>query len=231
MKRGIRGTALLAAALLLGMFSGCGQPPPFPKTPLASHEGTLGQGEGSLPPANEDGFIVVEIPTSLLAGHTAEELEEEDRASRQGLTHDELEQALWSALLANGDGTFSYYFTPEQYERTKDYYYEAGRLRKYSSGGFSAEFVRQAEYTQWDEDGIPTALLVKVDKEEYLSFELMNVGLATVLPSVCLGRYQILCGVPPEECMVLVRVVDEKTGELIVETTFPVEEGLSSKEN
>ena len=215
--------ALLAVVLLFCAFSGCSR--------LLVPREEISSGESFVPEVNADGFIVVEIPTSLLAGYTAEELEERDRASRQGLTQEELDDALWSALLANRDGTFSYYFTPEQYERTKDYYYEAGRLRKYPSGGFSAEFVRQAEYTQWDEDGIPTALLVKVDKEKYLSFELMNVGLATVLPSVCLGRYQILCGVPPEECGVRVRVEDEKNGELIVETTFPVEEELSSKEN
>ena len=72
-----------------------------------------------IPPVNQDGFIVIKLPKTLLGSYTAEELEAEDNASRENLDEEELSNLAWSAVVANEDGTISYYFTPEQYQRSK----------------------------------------------------------------------------------------------------------------
>jgi len=173
------------------------------------------------PSVNQDGFIVIKVPKTLLGGYSAEELEAEDKASRENRNEAELSNRAWSAVVANEDGTISYYFTPEQYTKTKDGLYSLGCLRDAQSDKLLYSFVENAEYTDIDADEIPWGLIVSVKKDAYLSNELWNSALVTVSPAIMLGRYQILCGVPDNEWSVHIVVMDAVSCEIIEETDFP----------
>ena len=173
---------------------------------------------------NQDGFIVIQIPKTLLGGYTAQELEAEDIASRENQSQEDLNQSGWSALVANEDGTISYYFTPEQYQKTKDTLYNLGRLRDAQNTELLYSFVESAEYTDFDANGIPWGLAVSVTEELYRSIELWNSALVTVTPAIMLGRYQIMCGISGDEWSVHVAVTDAATGGLIEEADFPTRE-------
>lgn len=174
------------------------------------------------PPVNEDGYIVITMPKTLLGGKTAQELEAEDKASRDKAANDGiLETPLWSALTANEDGTFSYCLTQEQYPRLQAAYYWLGCLRDPYTTEISQEFVTEAEYTDFDENGIPQGLIVSVDAETYYSLEIWYSALVTVTPAVMLGRYQVLKGISGDEWAVHVTVKDSETGEIILENSFP----------
>lgn len=177
-----------------------------------------------IPPVNQDGFVVIKIPKTLLGSYTAEELEAKDKASRENLDEEELSNFAWSAVVANEDGTISYYFTPEQYQESKDGYYNLGRLRDAQSARLLYSFVEDAEYTDIDADGIPWGLIVSATKDVYLSNELWNSALVTVSPAIMLGRYQILCGIPDDEWSVHIVVIDAASGDTLEETNFPTRE-------
>lgn len=212
-----KGTALaLSLLLLLGSLAGCGG------TPQGDVPGVDGPAHTYAPPVNEDGYIVIAMPKTLLGGKTAKELEEEDKASRAAITDEEtLKKAFYSALLANEDGTFSYYFTPEQYPRFQAGLYWLGCLRDPYTAEISQEFVTAADYTDIDENGIPWGLDVSVDAATYHSLEMWYSAVAAVTPAICLGRYQVLCGIPGDEWAVHVTVRDADTGEVISEYDFP----------
>lgn len=181
-----------------------------------------------IPPVNEDGLIVIQMPKTLLGGYTAEELEAEeakDNASRKNSNKEELDNDLWVTMVANDDGTVSYYFTPEQYQRTKDCYYNLGCLRDTQTAELQHSFVESAEYTDIDANGIPWGLVVAVDGDAYYSIELWNSALVTVTPAIMLGRYQIMCGISGDEWSVHVTVKDAESDEIISETDFPTRTG------
>ena len=168
-------------------------------------------------PVNEDGQIVITMPKTLLGGKTAEELEAEDKKQRPTVAN----QAVYNALLANEDGTFSYYLTTEQYPKLKAAYYWLGCLRDPVTAEISQEFVTAADYTDLDENGVPWGLTVSVDAETYHSVEIWYSAVVTVAPAVMLGRYQVLCGVSGDEWAVHVTVKDADSGEVISEHDFP----------
>lgn len=174
-----------------------------------------------IPPVNQDGFVVIKIPKTLLGSYTAEELEAEDKTSRENLNEEELSNFAWSEVVANEDGTISYYFTPEQYQKSKDGYYNLGRLRDAQSASLLYSFVEDAEYTDIDTDGIPWGLIVSVTKDIYLSNRLWNSALVTVSPAIMLGRYQILCGIPDDKWSVHIVIKDAASGDILEETNFP----------
>lgn len=139
--------------LLLGSLAGCGS------NPQKEASGVEGPTNTYTPSVNEDGYIVITMPKTLLGGKTAEELEAEDKASRAEITDEEtLKKTVYSALLANEDGTFSYYLTPEQYPRFQSGLYWLGCLRDPYTAEISQEFVTEADYTDIDENGIPWGL-------------------------------------------------------------------------
>ena len=213
-----RGTTLaLALLLLLSSLASCGGKPQEEDT-----SGVGGPANTYMPPVNVDGQIVITMPMTLLGGKTAEELEAKDKEHRQTAAHERtLEQRAYNALLANEDGTFSYYLTKEQYPKLKAAYYWLGCLRDPYTTEMSQEFVAEANYTDIDENGIPWGLTVLVDTETYHSIELWYSALVTVAPAVMLGRYQVLCGVPGDEWAVHVTVKDADSGEVISEHDFP----------
>ena len=212
-----KGAALaLSLLLLLGSLAGCGG------KPQEDVSGAGGPTNTYTPPVNDDGYIVVTMPITLTGGKTAEELEAEDKEQRQTAAQDgTLEQAVYDALLANEDGTFSYYLTKEQYPKLKAAYYWLGCLRDAYTTEISQEFVTEADYTDIDKDGIPWGLTVSVDAETYYSMEMWYSALVTVAPAVMLGRYQVLCGIPGEEWAVHVTVKDADSGEVISKHDFP----------
>ena len=62
---------------------------------------------------------------------------------------------------------------------------------------------------------------ISVDAETYHSLEIWYSALVTVTPAICLGRYQVLCGVPGDEWAVHVTVKDADSGQIISEHDFP----------
>lgn len=207
-----KGAALaLSILLLLGSLAGCGG------KPQEDASGADGPTNTYTPPVNEDGQIVITMPKTLLGGKTAEELEAEDKKQRPTVAN----QAVYNALLANEDGTFSYYLTTEQYPRLKAAYYWLGCLRDPVTTEISQEFVTAADYTDLDENGVPWGLTVSVDAETYHSVEIWYSAVVTVAPAVMLGRYQVLCGVSGDEWAVHVTVKDADSGEVISEHDFP----------
>lgn len=81
--------------------------------------------------------------------------------------------------------------------------------------------MTEAEYTDFDENGVPFALTVSVDADMYNSMEMWYSVQVTAAPAICLGRYQVLCGIPGYEWTVHVTVKDADTGEIISEHDFP----------
>ena len=164
-KRLLKGAALaLSLLLLLGSLAGCGGKP---QEDVSNTDGTTNT---YTPPVNEDSYIVITMPKTLLGGKTADELEAEDKTSRAAIKDEEmLEKTVYSVLLANEDGTFSYYLTPEQYPRFQAGLYWLGCLRDPFTTELSQDFVRSADYTGFDESGIPWGLTVSVDAETYIT--------------------------------------------------------------
>ena len=165
---------------------------------------------------------MITIPKTLLGSYTAEELEAADKAGRAKIDNEEqLKMVLWSALLANEDGTFSYYLTQDQYTRLKAVYYWLGCLRNPYTAEISEDFVTEAEYTDFDENGIPWGLVVSVDADTYYSMQAWYSAMVTVKPAIFLGRYQVLRGIPGDKWSIHVTVKDKETGEIILENDFP----------
>lgn len=182
-------------------------------------------GSTSLPPVNGDGFIVITMPITLLGGNPAKNLEQQHEANTASMGEEELAQLAWTKLAANEDGTLDYYFTPEQFVRTKDVAYNAGRLIDAATGTYPLACIKDAAYTDIDEHGVPWGLVVLVDGEEYTSFELVNSYYATLSPAVYIGMFQIFSGVSGDAWSVHVTVKDEQSGQVISETAFPTRQG------
>ncbi len=211
-----KGAALaLSLLLLLGSLAGCGGKP---------QEDASGADEPSssyTPPTNGDGYIVVTMPVTLSGGNTAKQLEAQHQTKIAGMSKEEIEQLSWSDVTANKDGSFNYIFTPEQFQRTKETAYMAGRLIDAATNTFPQEFIKAAEYADIDEAGIPWTLIVSVDRKTYESFTLVNSYYVTLTPAIYIGMYQVLCGVPGDEWAVHVTVKDADSDEVISEHDFP----------
>lgn len=178
-----------------------------------------------LPPIGADGYFTITVPPSLLGNMTPGELLEDFRenaetAAEQGLTPDQFPG--FRDLTANGDGSVTYSFTEEQYRRSKETYYAWGlRILPEIFGLDPAEIVKDLEYAQVDEDGIPWAVNVRVDRAAFQSQGNFAEFVAQLVPYTMIGRYQVMCGVPAGEWAVHVTVRDAETGEVLAEEDFP----------
>ena len=105
------------------------------------------------------------------------------------MSKEEIEQLYWSDVTANRDGSFNYIFTPEQFQRTRETSYMAGKLIDPETNTFPQEFIKAAEYADVDEAGIPWTLVVSVDRKTYESFTLVNSYYVTLSPAVYIGMY------------------------------------------
>ena len=212
-------TIILAFTMTFTLLAGCG----------AAHtdksDGGAPSNSTSLPPVNQDGFIVITMPITLLGGNPAAELQKQHEAKIASMSEEEIERLAWTKLVAHEDGNLDYYFTPEQFERTKAAAYMAGQLIDSATNAYPAEYIKDTEYTDIDENGVPWELTVWVDGKEYTSFELVNSYYVTLSPAVYLGMFQILSGVSGDEWAVHVTVKDAESDEVISETDFPTRTG------
>ena len=177
-----------------------------------------------LPPIGADGYFTATFPPSLLGNRTPEELledfqEDAETAAEQDLTPDQFPG--FRDLTANEDGSVTYSFTEEQYRRSKETYCAWGlRILPEIFGLDPAEIVKGLEYAQVDEDGIPWAVDVRVDRAAFQSQGNFAEFVAQLVPYTMIGRYQIMCGVPVGEWSVHVTVRDAGSGEVILEQDF-----------
>lgn len=181
-----------------------------------------------LPPVGEDGYLVATFPPELLGNETPEEIvaafQEDLEKARNEMTPEELEAArYWSDVVANEDGSVSYYFTPEQYQRTKKGYYAMGiRVIDENVFGFNpSDIVKRLEYNDVDETGIPWEVTAWVNQAYFQSGGTFSDFVASFVPMTLIGRYQIMCGVPAEEWAVHVTVRDADTENVLYEEDFP----------
>ena len=209
-----KGAALaLSLLLLLGSLAGCGG------KPQEDMSGTDGPTNTYTPPVNEDGYIVVEIPITLMGGNSAEDVIAEFHNSAQYDHEGEtapMERI--TDITANTDGSVNYVFLPEQFETYKTQIYDTGRFQ-YGFGNFPS--IQSAEYPEADDAGIPWKVNVYVNKDDYDANLPISSLYATVWPATYLGQYQIFCGVPGDEWAVHVTVKDADTSEVISEHDFP----------
>jgi len=215
-KRQLQKVAALAMSLLLllGSLVGCGS------KPQEDPSGADGPMNTYTPPVNEDGYVVVEIPVTLMGGNSAEDVIAEFQNSAQYNHEGEVAPMERIAdITANADGSVNYIFLPEQFETYKTQLYDAGRFQYYC-GSFPAS-IQSAEYPETDDAGIPWKINVYVNKDDYEANLPISSLFATVWPATYLGQYQIFCGVPGDEWAVHVTVKDADTGEVISEHDFP----------
>ena len=209
-----KGVALaLSILLLLGLLAGCGSKLQQDASSVDGPTNTY------TPPVNEDGYIVVEIPVTLMGGNSAEDVIAEFQNSEQYNHEGEVApMERITDITANADGSVNYILLPEQFETYKAQLFDSGRFQ-YAFGDFPS--IQGAEYAEIDNDGIPWAVVTFVDKEEYEANLPVSSLFATVWPATYLGQYQVFCGVPGDEWAVHVTVKDADTGEVILESDFP----------
>lgn len=205
---------LVLTALCTPLF-GCAEAPDTKAT------SSVLSGDSSSPSVNEDGFLVITMPITLLGGTSAKDLQKQHEAKISSMSEEEIAQLAWTKLDANRDGSLDYYFTPEQFERTKATAYTSGQLIDPETNAYPLDYIKDAEYTDIDENGIPWGLTVWVDGKEYTSFQLVNSYYVTLSPAVYLGMFQIFSGVSGDEWSVHVTVKDAESDEVISETDFP----------
>lgn len=229
-------TALLTALLLLGVLAGCGsgETAPTAEDPpsesVSAPEGNVlyrpssvnysPPGNTYMPPTDEDGFLVVTMPSSIIeiAGITAEELAADFRAAAPP-------DERITDIRPNEDGSADYLFTPEQFEIFKRDTYDTG-CYEYGSGSFP-QSVKTVEYTEIDENGIPWAAVVSVDYAVYTESpmnELLGYTYAMAWPANYIGQYQIFSGVPADSWNVHMTMKNADTGEILLEQDFPARE-------
>lgn len=203
-----RRTQISVLLILLCLLAGCRQNP---------HNAQ--KTNDYVPPVNEDGYIVVNFPATVLGGSTAEETAEgfrdDEFFENAGLTP--MTERV-TDVIANEDGSVNYIFTPEQYEPFKKDTYKVP-LYQYT-GGFP-DSIKSGQYTDIDAEGIPWGVEVLVDKAAYEEDAFVSSIFATVWPATYLGQYQILCGVDGDEWTAHITVKDADTGEVISESDFP----------
>ena len=153
------------------------------------------------PPTNEDGYIVVNLPI--------------------GSTN-ESSAFYWTSVEKNENGGFDYTFTPEQFQKTKQALFLHAKLINPETSAYKEGFIRDTVYENVDENGIPWALEVYVDRALYESPKEINAFWLTTSVSVYMRLYQIFCGVPSDEYRANLTVKDADTDEIIAEFTLPI---------
>ena len=177
-----------------------------------------------LPPVNEEGYCVFDVPLSLMGNKTQEELLEEWQEDLENATPENRDQVAWENLQANEDGGVSYFCTPEQYQRMKQLYYSQGtRIFPEMFGINPGDIIKRISYEQIDENGVPWGVGVWIDQTAYAGGGSFSDFIAQFVPMTVIGRYQLMCGVSAEEWGVHVTLRDVETEEVFFEMDYPVE--------
>lgn len=176
-----------------------------------------------IPSLDENGYITITMPITLLGGNTAEEIIAEFHNTEQYNHEGELAPTQRiTDIIANEDGSVNYIFTQEQFEEYKENTYNAGRF-EYAFGTFPS--IQGAEYSKIDDNGIPWEVIVSVDRTEYEANQPISSLYATVWSAMYLGQYQVFSGISGDNWAVHVIVKDFKTGDIITENDFPTRNG------
>ena len=175
-----------------------------------------------LPPANEEGYYVFEVPPSLLGNKTPEELLEEWREALENAAPED--RLGWTELRANENGGVSYLCTPEQYRRMKQAYYSYGtQIFPAVFGIDPGEIIKRISYAEIDGNGIPWGVDVWIDPTAFADGGSFSDFIANFVPMTMIGRYQLMCGVPADEWAVHVALRDAETDEVLFERRYSAE--------
>ena len=195
-------------------------------TPGYSGSGNSGAASSNdyLPPANEEGYCVFEVPPSLLGNKTPEELLEEWQEAMETVAPEDMDRLAWTELRANEDGGVSYLCTSEQYRRMKQTYYSYGtQIFPAMFGIDPGEIIKRISYAEIDGNGIPWGADVWIDQAAFADGASFSDFIANFVPMTMIGRYQLMCGVPAEEWAVHVTVRDAETGDVLFENDYSAE--------
>lgn len=204
----------LSFLLLLGSLAGCGG------RPRQDASDTKGPTNTYTPPVNEDGYIVVKIPVTLMGGNSAEDvIAEFHNSARYDHEGEVAPMARMTDITANADGSVNYVFLPQQFETYKEQLYESGRFQ-YIFGDLPSS-IQRAEYAEIDAAGIPWTVVTWVDKADYEANLPYSSLFATVWPAIYLGQYQLFCGISGAAWAVHVTVKDVDSGKILSESDFP----------
>lgn len=178
-----------------------------------------------LPAVNEEGYCILDVPPSLMGNKTQEELLEEWQKDLKNASPEDMVRAAWTELRANEDGSVSYIFTPEQYQRMKRAYYCQGtRIWPEMFGINPGDIIKRISYEKIDRDGIPWGVGVWIDQTAYVGAGSFSNFVSQFVPMTMIGRYQLMCGVPTQEWTLHVVLRDAETNEVLAEGDFPMEE-------
>ena len=214
---------LLLAALLSIVFWSIGHRTGDPAAPDDgwSEDSGVTPTNDYLPPVNEEGYCIFDLPPSLLGNKTPEELLEDWQEALESVTPEDMDRLAWTELRVNEDGGVSYFCTPEQYQRMKQSYYAYGtQIFPAMFGIDPGEIIKRISYAEIDENGIPWGVDVWIDQTEFADGGSFSDFIANFVPMTMIGRYQLMCGVPAEEWAVHVTVRDAETDKMIFDKNY-----------
>ena len=155
---------------------------------------------------DEQGFIEIVFPESILGGWSAEKFLDEAISDPKYMD-------LITDIVVNEDGTVTMILTMENLLQYRSNMHLYGQLQH---GGHNFPSIKKVIY----ETEMLTEITVWVDKDSYAQsgFERIASNIAVALYA---GTFQVLSGVAPDDWHTTITVKDFRTGEVISDNYFP----------